>query len=422
LGDEIDPQERDAYHLFPGIDGFASARFLMRGDGRYILEYAYEDEFGLREKRLRISTDMWESAKLHVELVERYQVRRSSPTQDEAEWQYRTALKYAAKGQYAISGTAIEDLYTEFPDSPVTQDADGSRSAINRLASVSRAVFLPASLVDRSGRTDLLIFAGYYGLWAGIATPIALEADSPQAYAVGLIFGVPVSLGVTWALSQDADVGKGRASMISLGGNFGTWQGIGWSAITDAEGQTVVGTGLLAGLGGIAAATLLTRNVPITEGHGSLSGLALPWGTWYGLVLGIVADADGDDLLRATLIGSDALVFAAVVGARNVRMSQGRGRLISLMGVAGAAFGFGIDLMAEVDTEEAVFAIAGAGSVAGLALGVHITRNYDEGKELSLGSAAHEDGGLALIPRLGVKPDPFSRGKLMPTLSWGARF
>lgn len=424
LGAEIDPHERDEYGLLPSIRGFSSARFLLDDHGRYVLAYQYVDGTGTHDQRLRISTDTWEMTKLHARLVETYNGRRGMPvesSQAEAEWQYRTALKYAARGRYDFSRLAINDLFDEFPESPVTRDAVEARESIVRLAGSTRGLFLPGSLFDRGGRTDLLIFAGYYGLWAGIATPAALSADSPQAYAVGLIFGAPLSLFVAHEMTKNTDMSQGRASMISLGGHLGTWQGIGWAAVSDAEGEVVVGAGLLAGLGGIAAAALLTRDANITDGHGALSGLSLPWGMWFGLVAGIIGGAEDEDLLTATLVGSDVFVLGTLVAARNNEMTRGRARLISLLGVAGAAFGFGLDLLAEVDSEEAAFAIAGAGSVAGLAVGVHVTRSYDAGRDLGMGPPRNRWGFLSGVPELGFRRDPFTGG-LQPAVSLGWRF
>jgi hypothetical protein len=383
LGEEIDTGEREAYHLVPSVEGFISARFLApHGGDRPGLEFTLEGESGGLLKRFRLSRDMWETAKLHVGLVETYADRRRRPVdprQEEAEWQYRTALKYAARGRYDFSRLAVEDLFAEFSTTAVAEDALEARAAIHRLAETRRALFLPGSMIERSGRTDLLVFAGSYGLWAGLATPYALKAESAQAYAGGLILGVPASLAVAHRLSRTGDVSRGRASMISLGGHLGTWQGLGWAALSDAQGERVVGTGLLAGLGGIAAAALLTKDADVTEGHGALSGLSLPWGAWFGLVAGIVAGAEGDRLLTATLVGSDIAVLGALVGARGSTIGAGRARLISLLGIAGGAFGFGIDLLGEVEEEEAAFGIAGAGSILGLTLGTRITRGMDAG-------------------------------------------
>ena len=83
------------------------------------------------------------------------------------------------------------------------------------------------------------------------------------------------------------------------------------------------------------------------------------------------------------LVGSDVFALSALA-ARNVQISKTRVRLISVSGVLGALAGFGVDLLIEGDSEEEAFALAGAGSAAGLAIGTYITRNMDEGKFLGV--------------------------------------
>lgn len=46
-------------------------------------------------------------------------------------------------------------------------------------------------------------------------------------------------------------------------------------------------------------------------------------------------------------------------------------------GVVGTVFGLGTAVLAEVDNEEAAFAIMSAGSVTGLLIGSSATKNYD---------------------------------------------
>lgn len=425
LGPEIDTEERQAYHLFPGIEGFISARFLGRGSGRYSLQYNYRDETGTHERTKRLSAALWDDVNLHVRLVESYSERRLHPpdtTESEAEWQYRMALKYAARGRYDLSRVMIEDLFADFPSSRAATDATSVRSAIGQLARTRRALFLPGPLYDRGGRTDVLIFSGYYGVWLGIATPAALSAESEQAYGLALILGVPVSIGVAKVLTARADLSRGRASMISLGGHLGTWQGIGWAALADREAEGVLGAGILAGLAGITAAALLTRNADVTEGHGALSGLSLPWGMWFGLVVAEVAELDGDAALRAVLLTSDAVVLGTLAGARNASMSRGRARLISLAGVGGTMVGLGIALIAEVEEGRTAMALAGLGSAFGLAVGTRATSRYDAGKELAGSWDGGEDRRWAVTPSLDLKPHPFRAGRIVPSLSLRLRF
>ncbi len=401
LGAELDESEREAYNLFPDLPGFERARFFTNGSS-YRAELALRDKSGSRVKRAGVTPRAWELTRLHVGIVERY---RTGQTGDRARdaaaaSQYWLALKFASRARYDVSKTLLEDLTAQGSSDPVGEEAAGTLSEVRQLAGSNRGLFLPGATYDRSGRTDLLVFAGYYGIWTGIAVPVYFESEDAQAYAAGLLVAPTASLLIANALSKDTEMGVGRALMISLGGNLGTWQGIGWSAMADARGHDVVGIGLLSGLGSIGAAALLTHEVRFTEGHGALTNAALVWGAWLGLVSGIAFDLEGDDLLRASLVGTDALVFGTAIGARNAQMSKGRVRLISLMGVVGTVFGFGIDLLAEEDDEETAFAIAGIGTVTGLIVGGNITRNHDRGKVFSARPCEAQEPRVSFGPRV----------------------
>ena len=142
------------------------------------------------------------------------------------------------------------------------------------------------------------------------------------------------------------------------------------------------------------------------------------WGGWCGAVLGVLANHDVTEengVRRDMLIGSDVLVLGAGLAARKARLSAGRMRLINLAGVLGTTFGLGIDLLVQVDSEEAAFAIAGAGSVAGLALGTSLTREHDRGKDLSTGPSLE-------FPRLSLRRGGDRSGLLTPTIAMRVAF
>lgn len=418
LGSDLDRAERDAYHLFPDIAGFERARFSADGSS-YRVEYSFHDGSQSRTKSAGIGKQAWEVTKLHVDLVERHRALSAArPSLEESELQYRLALRFAAEARYDVSGPLLEDLGRRYPESPIAVDARSASVAVGRIAGSERGLYLPGTLYDPSGRTDLLVFAGYYGIWTGIAVPIFLGSEDPKAFAAGLLIAPTASLLIASGLSKNSEIGVGRALMISLGGNLGTWQGIGWSAVSDAEGD-VVGIGLLCGLAGIAAATALTHEAHFSEGHGALTNSSLLWGAWFGLVGGIVAGAEDDDLLKASLVGTDAIVLGTAIASRNVQMSKSRVRLISLMGVVGTAFGFGIVLLTDSGSTstEAAFGIAGAGSILGLAVGANITKNHDRGKTFSEAGIGDAESRLSLRPSFRIDGERGRAKKVVPTLA-----
>lgn len=386
IGPEIGLAERDAYGLFPDIKGFQSARIFILPDSTYRLEYTFKDAVGTHQKNRKLSTKAFEQTRLHIRLVEEHKSQEESSAANkdvEAEVTYRLGLKYAAQKRYNLATALFSELQQNYPESHWAVEAKSWHAGVDDLLRIKKALIWSGALLDQSGRAQVLVFSGYFGLWLGLATPIAFESESPQAYAAGLLLGAPLSLLLTHDLTKEADISTGRANMITLGGHLGTWQGLGWSLVSDTDGSTAVGVSELAGLAGIGAASLLTHSIDFSEGHAAVTSSGLQWGGWFGLVFGRIFGAENDGLLASSLIGSDIAILGAAVAAKNVRMSNARARLINLSGIVGTVFGFGIDLLFEVHDDGTILGIAGLGSAAGLALGTQLTRNYDKNRDLA---------------------------------------
>lgn len=426
IGVEIDASEQTRYRLFPGIEQFQSAWITMLPNGKYRLHYAYRTSSGLRTRTIPISAEALDLTRQHIAFSRKYQnARRHQPSEPATEAQiiYLLGLKYAAQTRYDLTIRLWDDLIADYPANPIADECQQVRNTVERLNRTKTALFVPEAFFDQSGRTDLMIFSGYHGLWQGIATPIALKAKSPQAFAAGLLLGAPISLLATHHLTKEANISQARATMIALGGHLGTWQGIGWALYADRKGNEIVGIGQLAGLAGIGMAALLTSRVEFSTGHASLTSSALPWGAWFSAVAATVLDHSGDEGLRDMLIGSNALVLGMGIAAKDVQMSKARVRIINLAGVVGTFLGFGIDLLVEIEDASASMAIAGLGSVVGLFAGVELTQNFDRNRNLELSSSdpknsAYQDQAAQLsrkiTTRLSLLPHPNRNGRWVP--------
>jgi len=417
IGTEIDAAEQKRYNLFPDIENFQKGQIVRLSESKFRLDYTWEDFKGTHHKSRKISKEAVDLTRFHVKLTENYQDLSESEGVDpnvEANFMYRLALKYASEARYDLSSVIISDLVKSYPESPPAIKAKEFKPDIFRLLRTKKALIFRGALFDQSGRTELLVFSGYYGVWLGIATPIWLEASSAGAYGLGLILGGPVSLAIAHQLTKDANVTEGKATMISLGGHLGTWQGIGWSALADMDAKDVVGLGEICGLGGIGAFTLLANKIDFSEGHAALTSSGLQWGAWFGLVIAGIADLEDEDPLRAMLLGTNIAILGTGIATRDVKMSEGRVRLINLGGVLGTVFGFGIDLLVQVDEASTAFAIAGAGSVAGLVAATSLTKNHDKGKELSQSNLQ--------FPKLTLYQNPLNRKEMVPTLGFQLNF
>jgi hypothetical protein len=184
--------------------------------------------------------------------------------------------------------------------------------------------------------------------------------------------------------------------------------------VADQEGVNLIRLGEVCGIVGIGAAAHLSNRIDFSEGHAALTSSGLEWGTWFGLVFGAIADHENDDLLRDMLLGSDIAILGTGFLTKDVKMSQARVRLINLGGVIGTVVGFGIDLFAELDESRTIFAVAGAGSVAGLVAATNLSRNYDKGRELSQANIE--------FPKFALVQNPNCRKEIVPTLGLELHF
>ncbi len=417
IGPVIDSLEKQTYHLFPEVKEFQKGQIVRLSESKFRLDYGYQDLAGTHFVSRKLSKEAVELTQFHAKLCEDYRVlsKIESRTPDvEANLLYKLALRYASETRYDFAATLISHLVEFYPETPQAKEAERLQSSIFKIAKTRKALIFKGSLLDHSGRTELLIFSGYYGLWLGIATPISLEANSPQAFSLGLLLGGPASLWIAHEMTKDANVSDAKATIISLGGHLGTWQGIGWAVVADQEAVNVIRLGEVSGLLGIAAAAHLSNRIEFSEGHAALTSSGLEWGAWFGLVFGAIAEHEGDDLLRDMLLGTDIAILGTGILTKGVKMSQARVRFINLCGVFGTVAGFGIDLMVEAQESSTIFAIAGAGSVAGLAAGANLTKNYDKDRELSQSNFE--------FPKFSFVQNPNNKKELIPVIGFQLKF
>jgi len=257
-----------------------------------------------------------------------------------------------------------------------------------------------AARPERSGRVELLAWGTVYGAWLGIAVPIALGADDPEAVGAGLVIGTPLGFLLAREYTSERSVSAGDARAITLGGTWGSWQGLGWYLYADegdSHAEDLIASTVLGGIAGIVVGGVLANNADIPAGTATLVNFGALWGTWYGVVGGVLLDAEGDDLLLASLIGGNAGLLGTALVAPGWDMSRNRARLINAGGLIGLAVGGGIDLMIQPDDEKVAILIPAVGGLAGLALGAHLTRDYDRPEGMD--DLRQGPGGGALIER-----------------------
>jgi len=292
-----------------------------------------------------------------------------------------TAERFARTGRADVADALYRYIAEHFTSTPAAEQARA------RMEATSPSGFEG----QESGRVELQVWSTLYGLWLGVAIPGALGIDGPEPYGVGLLLGGPAGFLAGKAIARSRAITEGQARAITLGGTWGTWQGLGWTDVLDigegyrcdldvctndgASEERFAGM-IVGGLVGIGVGTVLSRR-EVSAGAATTANFGALWGTWFGVAGGYLMDLEGDGLLAATLLGGDAGLVGAALMAPAWRMSRSHARLVSIYGVMGGLAGLGVDLIVQPDNDKAVMAIPLVGSIVGLGIGAGVTRNYD---------------------------------------------
>lgn len=287
------------------------------------------------------------------------------------------------------------------------------------------------------GEVELKVWATTYGLWQGIAIPLAAGAEGSEPYGLGLLVGGPAGflLGRSMARSRPRSLGQARA--ITWGGSWGALQGWGWAQALDLGSddsrygddgsiEAAVTSAIVGGWLGIGGGLALARR-EITPGAATSAMLGSMWGMWFGVSGGVLADIEDEDgLLAASMIAGNAGLVAGALAGSRIPISRGRARIISLGGLIGAFAGAGVTLLAKPDGEKAIVGTILAGSVAGLAVGAAGTRGdraeTDTSEDLEAAGSLPPPGSLLnWSDGTWALSTPFPTPALQPTPRRGGR-
>jgi hypothetical protein len=294
---------------------------------------------------------------------------------------YTEAFRALAAGEWKLAYDGLYEVQRGYGDS-----AYGDRAG-RHLARLDRLGLSTRGRIDQSGRAETVGFGVLYGAWAGLATTIiADDEDDEKSIAAGMMLGAPVALITSLAATRGREITRGQASLLRLGGYFGTWQGLGLALLSDDNTtNTTVGAALAGGLAGIGIASVAGAATKPSTAQAALVNYGALWGTWLSFAGGIVADLDGDDLLAATLAGGAAGLAGGALLASKTDMRQGRANLINLGGIAGTVMAAGVLGVLEDNTEQTGFAVVMAGGVLGLLVAERKTRGYGQPAQQPVG-------------------------------------
>lgn len=297
----------------------------------------------------------------------------------------QAAETFQAEGRSDVARALFDFVRRSYPGTPAAMEAARLLGELERSGDDS----------DGGGRVELQVWSTVYGLWLGVAVPAALGADGSEAYGAGLLLGGAGGFFGGRALTRNRTITDGQARAYTLGGSWGTWQGLGWANVAEASTEGTFAAMALGGLGGIGIGAAVARR-PVSSAATTAASFGSLWGTWFGVAGGVLLDLEGDDLLTAALLGGNVGLAGSALTFPSWRMSRNRQRLISIAGVLGGLGGAGIDLIVQPDNEKVAIAIPLVGSLAGLALGARFTSDPEGADDGPGGAGAGEgpDGSL----------------------------
>lgn len=280
-----------------------------------------------------------------------------------------TADAMEQHGSEELALALLQYLASRFPDT------ESGRIAASRAES--------AEIANGAGggETELKVWGATYGLWLGVATPLALDAHDAPAYGAGLLLGGPTGFILGRALANSRPVSLGQVRAITWGGTWGAIQGgvvAGIAGIDSSEG--VLASMILGSVAGVAGGLAAAQH-DISPGTATSATFGSLWGTWFGLGGSILADLE-DEAVWATiaLTGNAGLAVGAAIGSR-VPLGRPRARMISVGGLLGTVGGAGLALVAEVEGAKGAVGMMLFGSALGLTVATAATADYgtDEG-------------------------------------------
>ncbi len=294
------------------------------------------------------------------------------------------ARRFEAEGNRAAASALWDQILRRFADTPAAAEARAQLGA-------------HPGEGERSGRLELMAWGGIHGAWLGLAIPGALGAEGRGPYSAGLILGAPAGVIASRLYADAAHPTLGQARAMNLGFRVGTWQTVGWLAAltkTDLSTEAILGSMVLGGIGGEAAAAIYTRHRTVPVGVVTAASHGAEWGTWFGLMGWPILGLKGDAGLAFALAATDAgLIFAAVTAPRDI--TTGRVWITTAAGIAGAAMGAGLDLLIQPSDEKIAFLIPTLGSALGLGVGIGMAKGVESVRGAS--APSHDPPALALL-------------------------
>src|SRR5688500_5191566 len=118
------------------------------------------------------------------------------------------------RGENGVARALLELIQQQYAGTAAALEVDRMRALLSRTPDV-----------ERSGRTEVLVFGTTYGAWLGVAVPLMFESDDPGSYGIGLLLGAPIGFFAAKSYADTYSPTEGQTRALTFGGTWGTAQG-----------------------------------------------------------------------------------------------------------------------------------------------------------------------------------------------------
>ena len=236
------------------------------------------------------------------------------------------------------------------------------------------------------GRSNLILSGSFAGTLYGFGVPVLFESENDKVYFASAMLATPIGGLIAHRLTDHRWFEKGESYLMTNGGFVGGFYGFAIPYVANIENleewtqAKIYVASIMAGVPiGAWTTTKLIYNKPISEGRSHLISFGGLVGSAY--ANGIVSLMDVE--------ASRAYVFASMVGLPTAaylgyhltagrEYTAGRAALIQIGACAGALFGWGFPLLAEVESHKPYVVASILGSAAGMWFAHRATRGWGE--------------------------------------------
>ena len=230
----------------------------------------------------------------------------------------------------------------------------------------------PANIAsgESVGRLQLMLYGGACGAFLGASISASVSGGTDAKTSLSGIAGTILGVLSGSRYADQAKIDLGEFTALILAGNYGSWQGQGWSAATNANPRTRALTGALAGVSSIYLTAKVLEKIPVSSPQALVLHSTTYWGAWYGFLgasmSGLDFKNDRAHTLSTMLWGSTGGLAVGALWAMNNHTDTKTIRRVNLGGLIGTAIGFGVSEAFGTKAKGPYFAAPAAVGVLGM--------------------------------------------------------